>query len=243
MEDLSEYERLRLENIHRNQSFLASLGIQPSKPASVETRKEFVTPIKKKKTTPSPSLPSGPLRKSPRLQKLDDDKIAKENEPDQDEAPKDSPFQIDYAEMPLESDELDDEEFQVYAELRKWRLLTCRSLDTEPYKICQNRTLAELIRRRRNDMHWAVVSKEEGLITQDLLDCWGLGPAKVVKGGYGYQLAEVLEREDLRDLLARSRLRSERQDEGREGLVGSEDRGQQQEGRTRETHIDEVTAQ
>eukprot|EP01031_Cornospumella_fuschlensis_P025705 gene25705-31041_t len=179
----------------------------------LKTKKDFITPIKRKKASAPTAQPSGPLRKSPRLQQLEIDQVLKESEP---ESPvEEGPYQIDYSDMPVESDQLDDEEFQVYAELRKWRLLTCRSLETEPYKICQNRTLAELIRRRRNDAQWASLSKGDEHVIQDLLECWGLGPAKVVKGGYGYQLAEVLERDELKELLAQSRLRGEKPEDGK----------------------------
>lgn len=39
--------------------------------------------------------------------------------------------------------------------MRKWRLLRARELQIETYKIFQNRTLSEMIRRRRNDPKWA----------------------------------------------------------------------------------------
>ena len=54
-----------------------------------------------------------------------------------------------------ESSQLDDMEFQVYTDLKRWRLLTSRELDIEPYKVMQNRTICDIIRRRRNDALWA----------------------------------------------------------------------------------------
>lgn len=50
---------------------------------------------------------------------------------------------------------MDDFEFQAFLELRKWRLQRHRELGVEPYKIFQNRTFCEMVRRRRNDPHWA----------------------------------------------------------------------------------------
>jgi hypothetical protein len=72
----------------------------------------------------------------------------------------------------LQPEQLDDFEFEVYTMLRTWRLATCRALDTEPYKIFQNRTLVQAVRRRRNDSAW-------GSTQQQLLECWGIGPVKV----------------------------------------------------------------
>jgi hypothetical protein len=69
-------------------------------------------------------------------------------------------------------EQLDDYEFEVYTLLRAWRLATCRPLDLEPYKVFQNRTLVEAVRRRRNDALW-------GGTQQQLLECWGIGPVKV----------------------------------------------------------------
>eukprot|EP01052_Picozoa_sp_SAG31_P069910 SAG31_NODE_28746_length_405_cov_1.352941_1_plen_69_part_01 len=57
----------------------------------------------------------------------------------------------DYSVMPVDPEMLDDAEFEVYIAMRAWRLEQKRFLDIEAYKICQNRTLCELIRRRRND--------------------------------------------------------------------------------------------
>lgn len=55
-----------------------------------------------------------------------------------------------------ESDQLDDFEFQAYAELRRWRLLRSRGLGIESFKIFPNRTFCEMIRLRRNNANWAV---------------------------------------------------------------------------------------
>jgi predicted flap endonuclease-1-like 5' DNA nuclease len=50
---------------------------------------------------------------------------------------------------------LDDFEFQCFIKLREWRLQTYTELQIEPYKVFQNRTLCELLRRRRDDPSWA----------------------------------------------------------------------------------------
>ena len=90
------------------------------------------------------------------------------------------PVEINYETYPQVSDGLDDFEFKNYAFLRSWRVGRCRELDVEAYKIVQNRTLCEVIRRRRNDPSWGI---DDGKFTQklvqDLLECWGIGPSKV----------------------------------------------------------------
>ncbi len=98
------------------------------------------------------------MRKSSRLQNIAPESsglVASEPESDTEVGVITVDEGVRYDIMPLESDELDDFEFEVYAALRKWRLLKSRELQTESYKICQNRTLAEMVRRRRNDSNWA----------------------------------------------------------------------------------------
>ena len=46
--------------------------------------------------------------------------------------------------------------------LRAWRLAEKNRLQIEPYKVCQNRTLCELIRRRRNDPGFAAEEARPG---------------------------------------------------------------------------------
>lgn len=130
--------------------------------------------------------------------------------------------------------------------------MRCRELDIEPYKIFQNRTLCELVRRRRNDVHWAASSSDHGGVTElpaatssntieplisavvstteifahvstsnditqsaqqgydvaiadALTDCWGVGPAKVKEGGFGWEALEVLNSSEITALLEQSR--------------------------------------
>ena len=71
---------------------------------------------------------------------------------------------------PQEPSSLDDFEFQVYAELKKWRLIRKNELEIEAYKICQNRTMCEMIRRRRNNSNYAAAAhKSCGDVENDLL--------------------------------------------------------------------------
>ena len=138
--------------------------------------------------------------------------------------------------------------------------MRCRELDIEPYKIFQNRTLCELVRHRRNDVHWAASSSGSGstsssgdggvtelaadtssntlepltspvvsttdisapastsndgtlsaqlsynaVIAEALTDCWGVGPAKVKEGGFGWEALEVLNSSEITALLEQSR--------------------------------------
>lgn len=100
--------------------------------------------------------------------------------------------------------ELDDHEYLVYVKLRAWRLARKRELMIEPYKICQNRTLCELIRRRRNDAAYGVGGV--GKVESDLLECWGLGPSKARPDGYGPEMLVQLDDDEATRLFAQSRL-------------------------------------
>jgi ribonuclease D len=108
--------------------------------------------------------------------------------------------------LPYDSNQLDDFEFQVFVALKKWRLEQSRELDIEPYKICQNRTLAELIRRKRNNLTWASLSKNEKEKEDDLLECWGIGPSKAKKTGFGDLLIDLINQNNtFLDLLQNSK--------------------------------------
>jgi hypothetical protein len=125
-----------------------------------------------------------------------------------------------------ESEELDDNEFQGFVLLRRWRLLRARELGIETYKIFQNRSLCEMIRRRRNDATWAraphsretaadAVKSEEApqatgttadqTIFDALTDCWGVGPSKAKEGGFAWEALEVLNGSEIEGHLAASR--------------------------------------
>ena len=98
--------------------------------------------------------------------------------------------------VPLSGGQLDDAEFEVYIAMRAWRLEQKRFLDIEAYKICQNRTLCELIRRRRNDPSFAA---NQASRDADLRQVWGLGPSKIEKFGDG--MLDVLGRPELSEKL------------------------------------------
>ena len=101
----------------------------------------------------------------------------------------------------------------------------------EPYKICQNRTLCELIRRVRNDPSWGALvhvvppahvvettskdgkkrttsKRSEEDVAADLIECWGLGPSKVAADGFGPEMMAVIAEEKNAKLLEASRARS-----------------------------------
>ena len=79
--------------------------------------------------------------------------------------------------LPVEPDELNATEFEAYEALRTWRNTRSRELEIEPYKICNNRSLSEMVRTLpTND--------------EELLEVWGLGPAKVER--FGEKFLEVL---------------------------------------------------
>jgi superfamily II DNA helicase RecQ len=224
--DLSEYERIRLENIRRNADFLTSLGLetvisqaQASAAAAARTQqsKEVKASSKKRKINQedgNSAIERMPRRTSLRLQSLQDTSSikleaelhGKEPEAKREEEDK----KIDYEAMPFDSEQLDDYEFQVYTHLKAWRLQRCRELDIEPYKICQNRTLAELIRLRRKNPSWAQKADESapgsGKQEKDLLECWGIGPSKAKADGYGPEMIAIIDdNSELLQLLDESR--------------------------------------
>ncbi|KAL7550174.1 hypothetical protein ACHAWF_017053 [Thalassiosira exigua] len=213
--DLSPYELARLERIKRNQERLRSLGLLGNnaiRPALVTPHKttKKKAPRKRKRTT-SPL----PTRSSKRLRELAKGKPKVEDDSSDsgggDEAAQSTPARpedaADYDALPQEPDQLDDDEFQVYARLRAWRLRRKNELDVEPYKICQNRTLCELIRRKRNDAAFAKGDDDDGelRVVEDLLKVWGIGPSKAATGGFGWEMLEVLDADENVELLALSR--------------------------------------
>eukprot|EP01039_Chlorochromonas_danica_P007621 gene7622-8423_t len=210
--DLSDYEKLRLENIKRNASLLAELGFKPLEKKSAA---KFVQSNKRKRRESCSARPIIlPIRRSPRLHKVQEFREKGEEEESEREIEKEDGV-VDYEKMPFDSEELDDDEFQVFVELKAWRLNKSRELDIEPYKICQNRTLAELVRRLRNNDHWAVLTKEDREVEKDLLECWGIGPSKARREGFGALLVEACSSNTTAQRhLAQSRLRSGRQTEG-----------------------------
>ena len=185
--DLSSYERARLANIARNRALLQQLGLAGPADSAPPVKAALALAFspataRKPKREARISAESEGLRRSSRLLAAvlgnDGDaaaaaaQAAADSQSAADDA-KSSGLDLDYQdEEILQPEQLDDFEFEVYSLLRTWRLATCRALDTEPYKIFQNRTLVEAVRRRRNDSAW-------GSTQQQLLQCWGIGPVKV----------------------------------------------------------------
>jgi len=240
--DLSPYELLRLEKIRRNQARLEALGLGGGSIgtlAGVAPKKKKDSKQQKKKRSRSTNADrrrrQQPTRSSKRLRDMKETHsssptsvssnvdAAGETDNDVKEEEDDGPQVIDYDYLPKEPDELDDDEFQVYTSLRTWRLRRKNELEVEPYKICQNRTLCELIRRVRNDPSWGslVVAAEgeggpssekkkrsEEDVAADLIECWGLGPSKVAADGFGPEMMAVISDEKNCKLLEASRAQS-----------------------------------
>lgn len=106
--------------------------------------------------------------------------------------------------MPLEIEDVDDHEYLAYVKMKRWRLLRSRALETEAYNIFQNRTLLELVRRRRNDASWATSTSFDERMS-DALEVWGVGPSKIEADGFAPQALEVLGGEPICALLKLSR--------------------------------------
>lgn len=224
LNDLSAYEKLRLENIRRNAYFLMSMGIQPleskqsrsiahTKPLPrARDRKKLGCGWKRRRTERSKLMKEEqPTRRSRRLSlSADELKLEDETEYDDQEVNVSNNATITYQGMPMESFDLDDYEFQLFVVLRSWRLRRCRELDIEPYKIFQNRTMAEIIRRRRNDGSWANCKENAQSMAKDLLQCWGIGPAKAASGSFGWEVMNVIDNDsELLALLSASRERGD----------------------------------
>ncbi len=208
MNDLSPYELARLERIKRNENRLKELGLFKPNPKPKTKPKPAATTVRKRKQQPS----SAPTRSSRRLRALkegnekienDDDSINNVDAEDTATVLVDEDT-VDYERMPDEPERLDDEEFQVYVSLRAWRLGRKNELEIEPYKICQNRTLCELIRRRRNDVKFAK-GKDVNEIESDLLSVWGIGPSKATPDGFGWEMLDVLNTSENENYLILSR--------------------------------------
>lgn len=171
MNDLSDLEQRRLDNIRRNAQFLFDLGIDSTKVATkVDEASKLAAEKKKAQAQERQNLgkrrKSGggvgggddeegeggviisssrsrndklqPVRQSRRLKmKLEDKQevdLELENEIIANDEEDDAEKPIDYTEMPMDSNDLDDFEFEVYVFLKAWRLKTCRELDIEVKK-------------------------------------------------------------------------------------------------------------
>jgi hypothetical protein len=209
--DLSAYELARLERIKRNESRLRDLGLIRDRP---EIKRPVVDDAPKKVVAKRKQKLSVATRSSKRLQGLTKDENISHLEDEvlevEDNFANEDVVvegEVNYATMPQKPEELDDNEFQIYAKLRAWRLRRKNELEVEPYKICQNRTLCELIRRRRNNSAFAslLVGETGNNVEQDLLSVWGIGPSKATQGGFGWEMIEILDLDENCQLLELSR--------------------------------------
>jgi len=205
LDDLSPYERERLANIRRNAEVLKQLGLQPCAapaPATLQKRK------RERPAAAEARAPREGTRRSLRARGIVAAAVDADARKDDASSEEEGPVQIDYASWPIEPTDVDDDEFLAFAELRKFRLERARALELESYKIAVNRTLLEMVRRRRNDAAWAT-SADDDARAADLIQCWGIGSTKAKKDGVGDELSRVLDRPDVLDVLERSRRRSE----------------------------------
>jgi hypothetical protein len=259
MDDLSDLERLRLDNIRRNAEFLSSLGLGPAGPgarsgqsaksgaksatgsgnrvaavhgdssSATHEEEQIIAESKAAKRRKSESkanaVTSGVRsskrvrRQNPEYGELDDPEAVFATPEPASSSGKINDGSEDgfaYDNFPEESRELDDYEFEIFALLRKWRLDKARAEGTETYKIFQNRTLCEAIRRRRNDPDWARLTSLSGepssdssdpafSINSDVFDCWGIGPSKGKPGGVAEEMLQLMEAENIKALLNKSR--------------------------------------
>ncbi|KAL7460932.1 hypothetical protein ACHAXS_001368 [Conticribra weissflogii] len=252
--DLSPYELARLERIRRNEERLRSLGLYEnggksslfsaakpqrlSKESSAKGKDTNSARRKRKQTATAPTRSSSRLKEAKERKDgkeygssqsdndVETDAVrSEEGKTESTNNNNDEEKEPNYDIMPKEPEELDDDEFQVYVSLRAWRLRRKNELDVEPYKICQNRTLCELIRKRRNDAQFCLfkldhdfnksdVSKAltcESAVEKSLLSVWGIGPSKAAKDGFGWEMLEILASEENIVLLESSRKRTNAQ--------------------------------
>ena len=194
--DLSSYEIARLQRIKENKAILEQIGLRKLKKEQPKPLKQAATikkeeRAKRKRATKNKPAAQG-SRRSKRLkgQEADNIEVGECYHPPEQHEEEIEPV-VNYIDgWPTEPAYLDDYEFQIYAELRKWRLVRKKELDIEPYKICQNRTLCELIRRRRNNSTYAMSSDT---VETDLLACWGIGPSKAREEGFGREMLVVMD--------------------------------------------------
>lgn len=201
MDDLSDYERVRLDNIKRNEAFMQSLGLTSA--AEKKSKADEVADQKKKDSRAKAKAerekrvreePAAVGTRSSRRLRVKTEKTEKteEEEEGDDEAEDEGNQGTQYDRMPFEPQDLDDQEFEVYVRLKKWRLDKCREEELEAYKIFPNRVLCEIIRRKRNNEAWAGPGNREQSI-----ECWGIAAAKFAMG-YPTSLLEIMEEEEFR---------------------------------------------
>eukprot|EP00548_Thalassiothrix_antarctica_P011664 CAMPEP_0194161766 /NCGR_PEP_ID=MMETSP0152-20130528/79121_1 /TAXON_ID=1049557 /ORGANISM="Thalassiothrix antarctica, Strain L6-D1" /LENGTH=245 /DNA_ID=CAMNT_0038871581 /DNA_START=55 /DNA_END=792 /DNA_ORIENTATION=+ len=218
VDDLSSYERKRLERVQLNQQRLKKLGI-------VKVKRTII-PRKRKSSSSSPKKPT---RYSKRVRcKFEEEEkeiVAKEEEEkeiaakeeehikDDDKGEKlsssnvgdDGFIVVDYTRLwPKTPEELDDDEFEILKFLRLWRLIGKNEIIVEPFKICDNRTLCELIRRKRNNSNWASSTSDNAVA--DITQCYGIGLHRAKE--LGPEMIQIIENDVNQPLFTSSRKRS-----------------------------------
>jgi superfamily II DNA helicase RecQ len=186
--ELSAYELRRLENIRRNQDMLGQLGlINNSSSATASSAAQLGKPKRTKpKKKAKPALPTRRSSRSRRHTEVYTDL-------GDDETTTTTGSTASAAEGPAESDDESDDdgvlpqhphqltplEAFVFRRLKAWRTAKANELQSESYRIAQNRTLCELVRT-------------VPIPTTDLqlLSVWGLADVKVAK--YGEDILKIL---------------------------------------------------
>lgn len=167
--DLSEYERIRIENIRRNADFLSTLGFQVAannqpvvsvdkKPKSISNeiekkkKKRSFDDISKDATVVSTrySLRSRSANTTKEINEIENKEEIESNEDEEEDL-------VDYESTPYYPQNLDDFEFEIYVSLKAWRLTQSRELGLEAYKVFHNEALCDMTRRKRNNNNWGCI--------------------------------------------------------------------------------------
>ena len=69
----------------------------------------------------------------------------------------------------------------------------------------QNRTIAEFVRRRRNNAAWGVPHLSVEQKIHHLLEVWGIGDAKAREDGFGFEMLQVIDSDNCKRALEASR--------------------------------------
>jgi len=248
VDDLSSYERKRLERVQLNQQRLKKLGIvkvkrtiiprkrkssssSPKKPTRYSKRvrckfeeeeKEIVAKEEEEKEIAAKEEEEKEIaakeeeEKEIAAKEEEEKEIAakeEENIKDDDKGEKlsssnvgdDGFIVVDYTRLwPKTPEELDDDEFEILKFLRLWRLIGKNEIIVEPFKICDNRTLCELIRRKRNNSNWASSTSDNAVA--DITQCYGIGLHRAKE--LGPEMIQIIENDVNQPLFTSSRKRS-----------------------------------
>ena len=104
---------------------------------------------------------------------------------------------VEYENIPEVPQHLDAHEFKVYMQMKELKFKLRKEEERERHNnIIQDRTLCQLIRRRRNNAGFASRKSHRGdtkAVKADLLSVWGIGPSKAAKDGVAWELLEALD--------------------------------------------------